>query len=304
MPRRKDIYLVVHNPSVNTESFEAVAREVERIAPHIRARVIRNKRDRLRKWSRVFRPTLTVSMAPLDRLRPARGPAITGQRLDKFEDMERMNAAGVPVPRWKRIPPGEKPDLSEWGSHVLVKPIRGARGAGIRVMRRGRVRHRDWDDELGERFAQEFIYTGEWPVACRVAVFFGRPLFCLEVEGTHDFPALAGPDRLGDHGGISVVASRRGCTYRPVNDPEAIELAVRASRAFPDIPLLGFDVIREHGTGRLFIVESNPSGYTWLISSEAGREIEKSFEFSIRGQFGAIEIAARALAEETDVRAR
>ena len=304
MPRRKDLYLVVHNPRVNAESFQEVAREVERVAPHIRARVIRNKRDRLKRWARTLRPTLTVSMVPLDRLRPVRGPVITGKKLGKFEDMERLEAAGIPVPRWKRILPGEKPDLPDWGSHVLVKPVGGARGAGIRVMRRGRVRHRDWGDDLGERFAQEFIYTGDWPVAYRVGTLFGRPLFCLQMEGAHDFPALAGADRLGDHGGISVVASRRGCTYRPAEDPEVVDLAVRACQAFPDVPLLGFDVIREQGTGRLFVVESNPAGWTWLISSEAGREIQKTFGFSIRDAFGAIEVAARALAEETDARAR
>lgn len=243
-------------------------------------------------------------MVPLFRLRPVRGPVLTAKRMGKFEDMERLEAHGIPVPRWMRIPPGEQPEIPDWGKFVLVKPSAAKRGAGIRVMRRGRVRQRDWDDDLGERFVQEFIYTGRWPVSHRVGTFFGRPIFCLRSEAAPDFPALEDVDSFGSLGGVPIVASRRGCTYALCDDREIIDLAVRASAAFPDVPLLGFDVIREQPSGKLYIVESNPEGWTWMVSTTTGREIEKAFGFSIRDQFGAIKIAAQALAEATDARAR
>jgi hypothetical protein len=81
-------------------------------------------------------------------------------------------------------------------------------------------------------------------------------------------------------------------------------LAVRAAAGFPDIPFLGVDVVREHETGRLFVLETNPNGYTWLFSSEAGRQIQQQFGFLIDEQMGGLSIASRVLAEETDARAR
>jgi hypothetical protein len=289
---------------VNLESFTEVAREVERVAPHIRARVIRNKRDRLKRWGRVFRPTLTVSFVPIDRLRPVRGPVITGKRLGKFVEMERLAAGGIPVPRWTRIPEGETPDIPDWGPHVLLKPQYGGRGRGVQVMPREAVRQREWGDDLGERFAQEFIYTGEWPIGYRVCVLFGRCLFCLRSEASHERAPIAraagdAPDPQG------VVVSGGGTsTYRFEDDREVIEFGERAAKAFPDIPLLGMDVIREQPSGKLYAVESNAVGYVWGISSQAGRDLEARCGFSIRDQFGAIGIAARVLAEETDARAR
>jgi len=263
MPRRKNLYLVVHSPTAQRDVFTRMARGVEELAPHIRARVVRDRNSRTRKWARIRRPCLTVSWVELQKYRPLRGPVVAGKRLGKIDDMARLKQAGVPVPRWCVLRSDENTDLSAFGDHVVVKPNHGGRGAGVIVDRGERVRSWPVEHDRGGRIAQEFIYTGPWPVSYRVSVFFGRVLFCARIEANHDRPALDSPDRIGAGAAVSVVSTQLGFSSTLEADEEVMALARQVAVAYPDIPLLGVDVIREHGTGRLFVLESNPAGYTW-----------------------------------------
>jgi len=303
-PARKNLYLVVHRPRLNKGTFTQITEGVERIAPHIRARVIRNTHYLIRKWGRVSVPSLTVSFARLNRYCPPRGAVCAGKKLDKIEEMTLLAQPGIPVPRWELLEPGVDLDLSDWGPYVVEKPVKGLKGAGVRIRRRGRVRYKPVEDRLGARIAQEFIYTGRWPVSYRVSLLFGRVLFCVRCESSRETRPLEGADRFADHGGVNIVSTRKGCTYLPVADEEVMELARRAATAFPEIPLLGVDVVREQETGRTFVLEVNPGGWTWLFSSEAGRGIQRDCGFQIDDQFGGLAIASRVLAEETEARAR
>jgi len=53
--------------------------------------------------------------------------------------MTRLQEAGIPVPRWQVLEPDRKPNLTGWGPYVVIKPIGGARGAGVKIKRSGRV---------------------------------------------------------------------------------------------------------------------------------------------------------------------
>ena len=86
-------------------------------------------------------------------------------------------------------------------------------------------------------------------------------------------------------------------------DADVIALAERAHAAFPDQPLLGTDIVRDADSGALYVIECNPRGDAWLISSVMGRMIEQANGLDFAAQFGALEIAARTLAEETRRRA-
>ena len=49
---------------------------------------------------------------------------------------------------------------------------------------------------------------------------------------------------------------------------EIIRFGERAARAFPDLPMLGVDILKEAGTGRLFVTEVNALGHNWNFSRE------------------------------------
>jgi hypothetical protein len=99
-----------------------------------------------------------------------------------------------------------------------------------------------------------------------------------------------------------------------VKDTDVERLAQRVHAVFPDIPILGCDVIREAATGDLYVLECNPGGNTWHISSKIGEEPRLSFgnakangfqRANERGrrmlieQYGAFDVVAKTLVEKT-----
>lgn len=243
-------------------------------------------------------PTLTVSPMPIKKFRPPRGPVCQGFEFPKSEQYERLARLGLPVPRWISISPGISLDAREWGPYVVVKPDFGRKGAEIFIKRTGRVRYR-----RPGFLAQQFVYTGRWPVNYRVVTLFGRTLMSWRCEANHRLVPLESRWDFKARGGITVVSNKRDSRYTLASEPDVIALAQKAHAAFPDQPLLGTDIARDAESGSLHLLECNPRGDAWLISSVMGRMIEQANGLDFASQFGAIEVAARTLAEETHRRA-
>lgn len=243
-------------------------------------------------------PTLTVSPMPIKKFLPPRGAVCQGFEHPKSEQYRRLEGLGVPVPRWDLILPEASLDPQDWGPYVLVKPDLGRKGAEIFIKRTGRVRYR-----APAFLAQEFIYTGRWPVNYRVVTLFGRSLMSWRCEAHHRFVPLESRWDFKARGGITVVSNKRDSRYTLAFERDVISLAERAHAAFPDQPLLGTDIVRDADSGALFVIECNPRGDAWLISSDMGRMIEQANNLDFAGQFGALDIAAEALGHETPRRA-
>lgn len=255
-------------------------------------------------------PTLTVSPLPIKRFVPPRGAVCQGFEFPKSEQYERLAALGVPVPKWTQVTPGTALDPAEWGPYVVVKPDFGRKGAEIFIKKTGRVRYRP-PEAYPERLvrqapllAQRFIYTGRWPVNYRVVTLFGRTLLCWCCEASREYRPLESRWDFKARGGVTVVSNKRDSRYALAFDAEVIALGERAHRAFPEQPLLGTDIVRDADTGGLSVIECNPRGDAWLISSDMGRMIERANGLDFAAQFGALEAAAEVLARETRARAR
>jgi len=92
------------------------------------------------------------------------------------------------------------------------------------------------------------------------------------------------------------VSSGKGCTFTLDDDPEVVALAERAHAAFPRVPLLGLDIVRDADTGALFVIEANSLGLTWHFSTPKGLGFQKQFGFDLNAQFDGRRKAARVLA--------
>jgi hypothetical protein len=225
-----------------------------------------------------------------------------GGALTKSQEFEALTRAGVAVPPYVVLTQ-EQPtaDLSRLGEYVVVKPDRGGRGANVRVMRAGKVRWEPDDEsrcagKSSKTLAQQFIYTGPWPISYRVTSLFGEALFSLKVEASHDRSPLAGPDGFRTTPGLSVVSNSKRCTFCYENDPAIIQFAEQAHRAFPKIPLLGIDVVRDAATGELYVLEVNSGGYVWHFTSRMGLSVQKQFGLNFESQFNGRRKAAQILA--------
>jgi hypothetical protein len=323
--RRRCALILISDPHVNHErDFFQIADYVREYDPKISTTVITSRpRGLMQLLAKIHSPTLMISLVPLARFRPLRGTFLHGIDFSKSEEYSRLEAAGFPVPKWQLIRPDEKPDLSDYGPYVVTKPDRGMRGALVKIKKASRVRYKAKDktgeenltagkygakvSSKGEMLAQQFIYTGKWPINYRVTTLFGKVLHSFVTEASHERNALPGADAFGNlpgDSGVSIVASGKGCAMKLNFDEEIIALGEAAHAAFPEVPLLGFDIVREVPSGKLYILEANAVGYVWHFSSPMGLGMQRDNHFKLESQFDGLRKAAHVLADKTQELAR
>ena len=306
------LILVHQRGKQDRADYEEIARRIRGRAEGIEVFIVDTKEDPLNGAG--FDPTapaLTVSPMPIKRFAPPRGSVCQGHEFPKGEQYERLTRHGVAVPRWARIGPDTALGPADWGPYVVVKPELGRKGAEIHIKRTGRVRYRppesypaDHPVRKAPLLAQRFVYTGRWPVNYRVVTLFGRRLLCWRCEADHRYLPLNSRWDFKAKGGITVVSNKQNSRYELAFDGDVIALAEKAHGAFPEQQLLGTDIVRDADTGELWVIECNPRGDAWLISSDMGRMIERANGLDFSSQFGALDVAAEVLAAETSARAR
>jgi len=297
--------------SIPPNDLDALAERVERQAPDIDVAVAGKRRaEQWRLLPHAFRPTLTIGFGGLKRSRFLSGQILHCPKLPKHKELERLRAAGIPVPDWVVIAPGTRLDPADWGPYVVVKPTLGQRGADVRIRKTGRVRYAapesfppDHAIRKGPLIAQRFVYTGPWAVSYRVCTFLGRALYCWRVEQSHQKRRLESRWSFAGSaaaGGIQIIAPSKTSAYALVDDQEVIAIAERAHRlAFPNYPMLGFDLLRDAESGQVSVIEANSGGNVWHLSSPAGIELQRAHGMDFAAQFGALDRAAEQLIEVT-----
>lgn len=300
--------LLVHQPRVaQSADLLEVAGWVRELDPGIHTVVVQDRDDGPQLHGTILDlPAVTVAPARLLRFHPPPGAVFAAPDLAKDEEYRLLESAGLPVPRWALLTETEQPDLAGFGEYVVVKPARSGRGADVRILRRGRVRWRPPKTEFTRKnnpkscrwIVQDFVYTGRWPVAYRVATLFGSALWAWRSEAAHERQPLPGRYAFGspDGAGVSIVSSGRGSRFALASDPDVIALAERAHAAFPRVPLLGVDVLRDADSDALQLIEVNSSGFTWHFSSPVGSSIQADFGFRLEQQFDGRRRAAAVLA--------
>jgi len=298
--RRRCNLVLVLGDYADGESFEKVSRWAKEFDPAIQTEIVEDRPG----WSvdLPIRPTLLFSPA-LMRNRPRiPGRIVCGYPLSKSEEYTLLAKAGIAVPRWTLLREGDTPNLDGFGDYVVRKPDYGAKGAEVRIIKRERVRWRRVVTSAAgpspTLLVQEFIYTGPRPVSFRVNTLFGRVLYCMRNTGNADRPALRGPndfDARGPGNSVSIVSNVRDSTAEFCNDAEIIRFGERAASAFPDLPILGIDVLQEADSGRLFVIEVNSLGHNWNFS----KKFRENFGIDVTCQFNGLRKAAYLLAEKT-----
>jgi hypothetical protein len=301
--RGKRNLVLVANPAANHQpDFLQLQRMIAEHSPSIRTFVWQDWSYRWRRWTAATRPTLVFSPVPLQHFQPARGKVFTGQALAKSQEYVALVAAGIAVPPYCLMTeanprPAELPTL---GKYVVAKPDRGGRGAHVRIMRSARAHWEPTRSDIAGRsdalLAQAFVYTGPWPTSYRVTTLFGQVLWALKVEASHSRAPLETADGFDRSPGLSVVSNSKGCLMSLCFDQEIIRFAEKAHAAFPQIPLLGIDVMQRQPDGELFVIEVNASGWVWHFSSPLGLRAQAEFGFDLESQFDGLRKAASILA--------
>jgi hypothetical protein len=313
MVRKVNLVLFGHPHNGTLPTLVKVAELISARHPDIAAYPLSAKQrvgGTLRLLPLAARPTLSIELARPRVLPPFRGHRLLqlgrGLRdpgISKMEEFRRLEAIGLPVPKWTEIGPDTKLDPDEWGPYVVVKPSVGGHGYNVIIRKTARTRFKPPEEHeagslgrLGPMIAQEFIYTGRRPESIRVLTFLGHPINAIRYFGHSQPNELPGRFAFKNVGGHDIVAFDRGGKIELVDDPEAVELARLAHRAFPNVPALGVDIVRDADTGRAYVIETNPQGPHWtLVTPGAGMRYEPGVDRN--AQFGAIDVIAEASAE-------
>jgi hypothetical protein len=211
-----------------------------------------------------------------------------------------LKSAGFPVPETRLITPGLQLDEATWGPYTVIKPNAGRQGQGVSLVRTKDVRWIDTatlskeDPRYGQKLlAQRYIHPGPYAQYYRVLTVLGRPVYCAVSTSLNK---QSHPDALGEVG----VAPNGGLRSLILSDDsEVIEFATAIHAKKPRLPMMANDIIREHKTGRLFVLEYNSAGYSWHLSSEFGRKQQSDFGLNFYNQFNALPTISDALIEAT-----
>ena len=296
-----NILLVRHRDNDDDLILADVARELRALGA--RAGVVWDVKPRFKHqmWA-LGRETAVVSFRPLKWFKPLWAQMFEQRIYNKIEELCLLEQSGIPVPKWTILKRDTEPDLSGFEPFVVVKPGNGCRGALVRVMRRDRVRWRNLEVQerrgsTKELIVQEYIHTGPWPTSYRVATVFGEPIYGGRIVADRSRSPFEGRKRDSHFfDGRTIVSSSKGCTFDWEISEDVFEFARRVHGiAFPRVPILATDIIRDYETEKLYALETNTGGLNILITPTNGSRIKRDFGLDLFDQFGGVSAIARGI---------
>ncbi len=302
---QRNLILVHSHGWQAVEDFQRIKSHVEAIAPDIAVFVASNDiPSSVTRKKAALRPTLIFSPVKLLQFRPARGKVYAGAPMSKLDEMRLLAQAGLPIPVFEVIRPETKLSEDIYGGLTIVKPsyAMASYGQGIELWRTPMVRYRapeefpaDHPGRKGPMIAQRFIDCGK-PMSCRVLTFFGEPIFtyCRQSVDPMNLPATGDVFAQGDYmpAPPNIAFSTR--------ERDILELASEAYAAMPAIALHACDILREKDTGRLYLLETNPGGGTWMFSNRESANYRRRLEVDdLAAEFDAFRTIARHLVDRT-----
>lgn len=307
----KNLILVLNNRRYNPQDFIDIGSRVARRAHDIDVTAVKaGSPNSLLSPSIWQRPTLTVAFSTVGAFQPLRGRLLIGRQIPKLEQLDMLRRAGVNVPRAEAFSLGMDLDPTLWGDLVLLKPTAleaSSHGEGVQVFRTSKLRRMSKDGfpdthpiHNHAMMVQEFVNTGEFPSKYRALILCGEPLYIQHTILNNSRPALNATDEALEAALVATGGGER--TYHHGHYPDILAFAKRMAIAFPDIPLLGCDVVKDITTGKLYGLEGNPAGNVWHFSSRMWAERRKllpEVAKAMHSQLGAFDIAAVALINAT-----
>jgi hypothetical protein len=284
------------------ELLPDVIKELKEIGPEHRYRLVHDVKPSLKHmlWS-LGKSSAVISFRPIDKFKPNWAQVWQQEWITKAEEYKRMEAFGIPVPKWVLVTKDHMPDLSEFSDFVVVKPASGAFGAMVRVLKKIRVQWQSFEIKKNntvsdQMIVQEFIHTGPWPSTYRVGTCFGEPYYTWRVTADKSREPFDETQTGKEFfTGKTIVSTSKGCVKDKEVPEEVLEFAKNVHRAFPNIPLLGIDIVRDYKTGKLYVIEVNASGGHFHLTTDLHRSTMDEFGFNLREQFGGVKAVARGI---------
>jgi hypothetical protein len=298
--------LIMHTPGFQDISdWAEVKRRIEERASDIAVRIATNGKPNsvTRRWQ-VSLPSLVFSPIALHAYRPKGGTIYCGREINKLDQIERLAREGLPVPLTSKLTPCLSLDPAHWGRYAVVKPLLGRQGEDVHLVQTEDVAARYAGltrNGTRDMLIQPYVEHTEngYPTEYRVMTLFGNVLY--SARNSWAMPRTSTLEEIANGNGIIASNSKQFGRARIVwNDTEIISLGEAAHAAFPEIPVLGVDVVRDTESKQLFVMEVNPKGDTWHLSSLLNKNFfTEQHTRDLYAQFGALDRVAQSLIEKT-----
>lgn len=307
----KTLLLVVSPNRCDPADFTDIAKRIGKIAPDIDVKVLHPNFLTSLPGSTWKNPTLLVSLARGTDITLPRGAILMSHQLSKLQQAEMFGLGGILTPLTASYEFGMHLDPQVWGELVLMKPkllSMTSHGAGIQVFRTSRLSGMTAEDfppshlvKETPMLIQQFVDSGPRPQKYRALTLCGDVLYIAQDTNVSLRPELSVSDNEIEAGkfhndGSGEVKIEFG------HYPEIHEFARKMASAFPTVPLLGCDIIKDAHSGQLYALEVNAGGNVWHFSSRMlakRRAIFPDDERARQSQYGAFDVAAKALIRAT-----
>jgi hypothetical protein len=304
----KNLLLAVGFPRCDPADFKDIAQRIERIAPDIHVKVFHPYRFSELPDSIWKTPTLLINLMLSEALKLPRGAALLSRQISKLLQDEMFRLGGIHSPKTAKFEIGMELNPEYWGDFVLMKPMPFhlmSKGQSIQVFRTRRLSGMSAEDFPSDHLIhstpmliQQFVDSGDFPQKYRALTLCGDVLYIAkDTCGTQRPDSSATDDEIE-----SGIFHANGASIEYGQYPEIHEFARKMATAFPSIPLLGCDIIRDVHTGELFALEVNAGGNVWHFSSKMmaeSRNRKPEVLKRVHEQYGAFDVAAKALIRTT-----
>ena len=304
----KNLLLAVGYPRCDPADFHDIAQRMAKIAPDIRVQVFHPSKYSEVPYDTWKIPTLLVNLMLSQPLALPRGAQLLSRQLSKLQQDEMFRLGGIKTPKTARYEIGVPLEPEVWGDFVLMKPMplhMTSKGKSIQVFRTRRLAAMSAGDfppshlvHTTPMLIQAFVDSGPFPQKYRALTLCGEVLYIAEDTCGTRRPDFSAPDEEIEAG----IYHANGARVEYGQYPGIPEYARRIASAFPSLPLLGCDIIRDIHTGDLYALEVNAGGNVWHFSSKmmANRRASFPADSNLRlAQYGAFDVAAKALIRAT-----
>lgn len=278
--------IIIHRGPEYAQDFAEIAQKIAAIDPAITVFSVDDRAVQVMPDGAWELPTLTVALTNSFKAEIRRGPVLANQPIHKPGQHRIFVQAGIPTPPAMRFVPGMKIDPIMFGDFVVIKPTSpniASYGRGIQLFRRRRLETMTIQDfpadhlihrDLNGYLVQRYVDTGPHLPLYRIVTLFGTPLYMW--LGREKVPQPPPGDSDAEIESYRIT-SNNGNFREIVLEAEGpiLDLATRAGLAFPTIPVLGVDIIRDCRTEKLYVLECNPGGNVWHFSSRLGAGVRK-----------------------------
>jgi hypothetical protein len=304
----RTLLLAVGFPRCDPEDFKDIARRIGKIAPEIKVHVLHPYRFSELRDTTWENPSLLVNLTLSEPLKMPRGAALLSRQLSKLQQFEMFRLAGICTPLTTQYEIGMRMDAQVWGDFIIMKPMPlhlTSKNIGIQVFRTSRLSGMTASDFPADHLVhstpmliQQFVDTGPLLEKYRALTLCGEVLYIGRSTNDRERPELSAPDEV-----IEAASFRSDGSHAEYGRyPEVHEFARRMAAAFPAVPLLGCDIVRDVKSGELNALEVNAGGNVWHFSSQiqADRRARLPQDMKRRQeQYGAFDVAAKALVKAT-----